>query len=39
MDGVEEALVAMKAGYCWQPLYDDLEEAGYGVRLARTRKR
>jgi len=34
MDGVEEALVAMEAGYCWQPLYDWLEEAGHDVRLA-----
>jgi len=24
MDDVDEALVAMKAGYCWQPLYDGL---------------
>ena len=34
MDGVEEALIAMEAGYCWQPLYDGLEQAGYDVRLA-----
>jgi len=34
MDGLEEALVAMEAGYCWQPLYDRLEETGYDVRLA-----
>lgn len=27
MDGVEEALVAMEAGYCGQPLHDGLEEA------------
>lgn len=38
MDGVEEALVAMEAGYCWRPLYDGLEEAGYDVRLAHPRK-
>ena len=24
----------MEAGYCWQPLYDRLEETGYDVRLA-----
>ena len=34
MDGLEETLVAMEAGYCWQPLYDWLEEAGHDVRLA-----
>lgn len=38
MDGVEEALVAMEAGYCWQPLYDGLEEAGHDVRLAHPQK-
>ena len=38
MDGVDEAMVAMEAGYCWQPLYDDLEEAGYDVRLAHPQK-
>ncbi len=31
MDGVDEAL---EAGYCWQPLYDRLEETGHDVRLA-----
>ena len=34
MEGVDEALVAMEAGYCWQPLYDRLEETGHDVRLA-----
>jgi len=38
MDGADEALVAMEAGYCWQPLYDGLEEAGYDVRLAHPQK-
>jgi len=38
MAGVEGALVAMEAGYCWQPLYDGLEEAGYDVRLAHPQK-
>jgi len=33
MEGIDEALVAMEAGYCWQPLYDRLEEAGHDVRL------
>ena len=28
------ATVAMEAGYCWQPLYDRLEETGYDVMLA-----
>jgi transposase len=23
----------MEAGYCWQPLYDRLEETGYDVKL------
>ncbi len=31
----EEALLApAKAGYCWQPLYDRLEETGHDARLA-----
>jgi len=34
MEGLDEALVAMEAGYCWQPIYDWLEEAGHGVKLA-----
>jgi transposase len=34
LEGVEEAQVVMEAGYCWQPLYDWLEEAGHDVRLA-----
>ena len=34
MEDLDEALVAMEAGYCWQPLYDRLEETGYDVRLA-----
>ena len=38
MDGLDEAQVAMEAGYCWQPLYDDLKEAGYDVRLAHPQK-
>jgi len=33
MDGFDGARVVMEAGYCWQPLYDRLEEAGYDVRL------
>ncbi len=31
---VEGASVAMEAGYCWQPLYDALTEAGHTVKLA-----
>jgi transposase len=34
MEGLDEALVAMEAGYCWQPLYDRLEESGHHVKLA-----
>jgi len=33
MDGVDEALVAMEAGYCWQPIYDQLENSGHNVKL------
>ena len=33
-----EARVVMEAGYCWQPLYDRLEEAGHDVRLAHPKK-
>lgn len=38
MEGIGEALVALEAGYCWQPLYDGLEEAGHDVRLAHPQK-
>jgi len=34
MEGLKETSVAMEAGYCWQPLYDWLEEAGHDIRLA-----
>lgn len=34
MEGLHETQVAMEAGYCWQPLYGWLEEAGHDVRLA-----
>jgi transposase len=34
MEGIDEALVAVEAGYCWQPLYDRLEETGHDVMLA-----
>jgi len=34
MQGIDEAQVAMEAGYCWQPLYDHLKEKGYDVKLA-----
>ena len=34
MEGLDEALVAMEAGYCWQLLYDRLEESGHHVKLA-----
>jgi len=34
MKDIEEAKVVMESGYCWQPIYDRLEEAGYDVRLA-----
>jgi len=34
LDGVDHATIAMEAGYCWQPLYDALTEAGHTVKLA-----
>ena len=34
MEDIDMAQVAMEAGYCWQPLYDRLEETGYDVTLA-----
>ena len=34
MEDLDEALVAMEAGYCWQPLYDRLLESGHHVKLA-----
>ena len=34
MEGLTEAQVAMEAGYCWQPIYDALEDSGHDVRLA-----
>jgi transposase len=34
MKDIGEAKVVMESGYCWQPIYDRLEEAGYDVRLA-----
>ena len=37
MKGLHEARVVMEAGYCWQPLYDRLEETGHDVRLAHSK--
>jgi transposase len=34
MGGVGGARVVMEAGYCWQPVYDRLEDGGHDVRLA-----
>ena len=34
MDGLEGASVVMESGYCWQPLYEALEESGHIVKLA-----
>ena len=34
MEGLDAAQVAMEAGYCWQPIYDALENSGHDVRLA-----
>jgi transposase len=38
MEGLEEAQIAMEAGYCWQPIYDRLVDAGHDVRLAHPQK-
>jgi hypothetical protein len=38
MDGVTESVVTMESRYCWQPLYDELEDAGYNVRLAHSQE-
>lgn len=32
--GIDDARVAMEAGYCWQPAYELLEDMGYEARLA-----
>lgn len=37
LNDVERARIAMEAGYCWQPLYDALSEAGHTVKLAHPR--
>jgi len=34
MKDIGEAKVVMESGYCWQPIYDQLEKSGYDVRLA-----
>jgi transposase len=34
LSGIEGATIAMEAGYCWQPIYDALTEAGHTVKLA-----
>jgi transposase len=34
MKGLRQTKIVMESGYCWQPLYDALEEAGHDVRLA-----
>ena len=34
LEDVDKALIAIEAGYCWQLLYDRLEEAGYDARLS-----
>ena len=38
MKGLKQTKVVMEAGYCWQPLYDALEEAGHDVRLAHSKE-
>ncbi len=34
LEGIDDAKVAMEAGYCWQPAYELLESMGYEVKLA-----
>lgn len=35
---IDDAKVAMEAGYCWQPIYELLEGKGYEVKLAHPTK-
>jgi transposase len=37
-EGIGDAKVAMEACYCWQPVYDFLENFGYEVKLAHPMK-
>ena len=34
LEGLGESRIVMESGYCWQPLYDRLEEKGCDVRMA-----
>lgn len=36
--GVKEGEVALEASYFWEPVYDELEEMGFEVKLAHPRK-
>ena len=35
---IDDAKVAMESSYCWQPPYEWLEDAGYGVKLSHPKK-
>jgi len=37
-DGIDDAKVAMKSSYCWQPPYEWLEDTGYEVKLSHPKK-
>jgi hypothetical protein len=38
IEDVDEASIAMEAGYCWQPLYDSLVDAGHDIGLAHSQR-
>jgi len=38
MEGLEKVRVVIEAGFCWQPPYDWLEEAGHDIRLAHSKE-
>jgi transposase len=38
LKGIDDAKVAMEACYCWQPVYEFLEEKGFEVKLAHPMK-
>lgn len=37
-ESIDDAKVAMEACYCWQPVYEQLEQMGYDVKLAHPTK-
>ena len=33
LEGLGETKIVIESGYCWQPLYDHLEDEGYDIRM------